>query len=126
MLLRFMLSTRIAIYFDFLRARVIPFCFDRGSHSCFDRAEGPRLHIVTADGALWVAGTTHKGLGADHLSKTMQPAHDHLEFYRVGGAAADAEAPRLPTGAATVPLEAYFLPGHAIFGFQSKIVVLEY
>ena len=62
-------------------------------------AEGPRLHVVTADGALWVAGTTHKGLGADHLSKTMQPARDHLEFYRVGGAAADADAPRLFTGA---------------------------
>ena len=46
-----------------------------------------------------MAGTTHKGLGADHLSKTMQPAHDHLEFYRVGGAAADADAPRLHTGA---------------------------
>lgn len=48
--------------------------------------EGPRCHAVTADGGLWIAGTVHKGLGADHLSKTLGTlGSDHLSFYRVGG-----------------------------------------
>lgn len=62
--------------------------------------EGPRIHVVTSDGALWMAGTTHKGLGANHLYKTMQPDRDHLSFYRVGGAAADVKASPVHTGAA--------------------------
>ena len=62
--------------------------------------EGQRTHVVTNDGGLWVAGTTHKGLAGDHLHKTMQPAHDHLTFYRVGGRAADARHTPVPTGAA--------------------------
>lgn len=51
--------------------------------------EGPRIHLVTADGGLWIAGTCHKGLGANHVGKIMTSANDHLSFYRVGGAAAD-------------------------------------
>jgi alpha-tubulin suppressor-like RCC1 family protein len=62
--------------------------------------EGQRTHVVTSDGGLWIAGTTHKGMGADHLWKTMQPDSDHLSFYRVGGAAADAKDTPVPTGAA--------------------------
>lgn len=49
--------------------------------------EGPRIHLVTADGGLWIAGTCHKGLGADHLGKVMTSSGDHLNFYRVGGTA---------------------------------------
>mgnify|MGYP001597144945 CR=1 FL=1 len=52
--------------------------------------EGPRCHVVCADGSLWIAGTTHKGLAADHLNKVMQPEADCLQFYRVGGRAVDA------------------------------------
>ncbi len=44
--------------------------------------EGPRCHVIASDGSLWISGTTHKGLGADHLSKVMAPAADHLNFYR--------------------------------------------
>eukprot|EP01062_Namystynia_karyoxenos_P081413 TRINITY_DN8952_c0_g1_i1.p1 TRINITY_DN8952_c0_g1~~TRINITY_DN8952_c0_g1_i1.p1 ORF type:complete len:569 (+),score=83.46 TRINITY_DN8952_c0_g1_i1:86-1792(+) len=62
--------------------------------------EGPRCHAITEDGKLWIAGTTHKGLGADHLNKTLQPAADHLTFYCVGGKAADASATVCWTGAA--------------------------
>eukprot|EP00929_Paragymnodinium_shiwhaense_P087840 TRINITY_DN47992_c0_g1_i1.p1 TRINITY_DN47992_c0_g1~~TRINITY_DN47992_c0_g1_i1.p1 ORF type:complete len:547 (+),score=57.21 TRINITY_DN47992_c0_g1_i1:72-1712(+) len=62
--------------------------------------EGPRCHAITADGALWIAGTTHKGLGANHVSKTLSPPDDHLNFYRVGGLAADITAPVCHTGAA--------------------------
>ena len=51
--------------------------------------EGPRTHVVTSDGGLWIAGSTHKGLAADHLFKVMQPQSDQLTFYRVGGSAAD-------------------------------------
>jgi hypothetical protein len=58
------------------------------------------VHVVTEDGGLWIAGTTHKGLGANHISKTMQPNADHLEFYRVGGIAADTKLARVFTGAA--------------------------
>ena len=61
--------------------------------------EGPRTHVCTADGGLWIAGTGHKGLAANHLYKTMAPKHDLLSFYRVGGPAADADAPVVPTGA---------------------------
>jgi len=51
--------------------------------------EGPRIHLVTENGKLWIAGTCHKGLGADHLGKTMTPKKDHLEFYPVGGKSSD-------------------------------------
>lgn len=64
--------------------------------------EGPRMHVVTEDGGLWVAGTTHKGLGGDHLHKTFTPGHDLLGLYRVGGAAADRKhkGGAIPTGGA--------------------------
>lgn len=63
--------------------------------------EGPRMHVVTADGGLWIAGTSHKGLACDHMHKVMQPNNDHLIFYRVGGLAADATTEfAVPTGAA--------------------------
>ena len=62
--------------------------------------EGPRTHVVTEDGVLWIAGTTHKGLGGDHLYKTMTPESDHLVFYKVGGKAADASSSVVLTGAA--------------------------
>eukprot|EP00392_Amoebophrya_sp_AT5.2_P015281 g15482.t1 len=52
--------------------------------------EGPRIHFATADGGLWIAGTCHKGLGADHFGKVLVPEKDHLCFYRVGGAARNA------------------------------------
>ncbi len=47
-------------------------------------------------GGIW----ERQGLGANHLSKVMAPDRDLLSFYRVGGAAADAAAPAVPTGAA--------------------------
>ena len=51
---------------------------------CASGQEGPRCHAVTADGGLWIAGTVHKGLGADHLSKTLGTlGSDHLSFYRL-------------------------------------------
>ena len=53
--------------------------------------EGPRTHVVTEDGKLYIAGTCHKGLGADHFSKVMTPSRDHLNFYQVGGEARDEE-----------------------------------
>lgn len=63
--------------------------------------EGPRTHVVDADGGLWIAGTSHKGLAADHLYKTLSPAIDHLGFHRVGGPAViDKGAPRVYIGAA--------------------------
>lgn len=63
--------------------------------------EGPRCHVVTDDGALWIAGTVHKGLGADHLSKTLGTiGDDHLSFYRVGGRAQPAQTEGVMTGAA--------------------------
>lgn len=63
--------------------------------------EGPRMHVVTQDGGLWICGTTHKGLGANHLHKTFMPQADLLTPYRVGGKAADARArSAVPTGAA--------------------------
>ena len=50
--------------------------------------EGPRTHLVTIDGALWIAGACHKGLGGDHIGKTLgTTGSDHLTFYRVGGRA---------------------------------------
>jgi hypothetical protein len=77
-----------------------PGCKRNGTaRSCGGGQEGPRLHVVTSDGALWIAGTTHKGLAADHLTKTMQPDEDHLSFYRVGGKA-KSTAPPCYTGAA--------------------------
>ena len=67
--------------------------------------EGPRIHVVTTDGALYIAGTSHKGLCADHFGKVMAPAKDQLVFYRVGSSAQDAparakEAPPLARGVA--------------------------
>jgi hypothetical protein len=62
--------------------------------------EGPRVHAVTHDGGLWICGTTHKGLAANHLFKVMSPHADVLSFSRVGGAAVDASAPAVWTGAA--------------------------
>jgi hypothetical protein len=63
--------------------------------------EGPRTHVVDAAGGLWIAGTSHKGLAADHLVKTLSPAVDHLDFYHVGGPAViDKGAPRVYIGAA--------------------------
>eukprot|EP01065_Artemidia_motanka_P041309 TRINITY_DN5332_c3_g2_i1.p1 TRINITY_DN5332_c3_g2~~TRINITY_DN5332_c3_g2_i1.p1 ORF type:complete len:576 (+),score=104.14 TRINITY_DN5332_c3_g2_i1:48-1730(+) len=62
--------------------------------------EGPRCHAMTEDGKLWIAGTTHKGLGANCLSKTLQPSEDHTEFYCVGGKAGDVGATAVYTGAA--------------------------
>jgi len=65
--------------------------------------EGPRMHIVTDTGRLYISGTTHKGLGADHLSKTFMPEHDLLKPYLVGSEVKDWEkcgVPRVPTGAA--------------------------
>ena len=63
--------------------------------------EGPRCHAVTADGALWISGTTHKGMGADCLYKTLSPDTDLLSFYRVGGAAQDVKSQtKCPTGGA--------------------------
>eukprot|EP00754_Rhynchopus_humris_P051969 Rhum_TRINITY_DN984_c0_g1::Rhum_TRINITY_DN984_c0_g1_i1::g.2917::m.2917 len=63
--------------------------------------EGPRTHVTSASGALYIAGTTHKGLGADHLHKTMAPEQDHVAFYRVGGPAQDrGTKDPVPTGAA--------------------------
>ena len=71
------------------------------TRKCSGGQEGPRTHVVTGDGALWIAGTTHKGLGANHLNKVLSPEADHLSFYRVGGAAADADLGFVvPTGAA--------------------------
>lgn len=67
---------------------------------CLLRSEGPRTHAITEDGGLFIAGTTHKGLGGNHMSKVMQPENDHLRFYRVGTAAADCSAPACYTGAA--------------------------
>mmetsp|Transcript_59950 Transcript_59950/g.141354 ORF Transcript_59950/g.141354 Transcript_59950/m.141354 type:complete len:586 (+) Transcript_59950:202-1959(+) len=52
--------------------------------------EGPRMHVVTTDGSLYIAGTSHKGLCADHFWKVMQPSKDQLVFYKVGGPAQDA------------------------------------
>ena len=51
--------------------------------------EGPRTHVVTEDGKLYIAGTCHKGLGGDHFYKIMNPSQDHLTFYQVGGKARD-------------------------------------
>ncbi|CAD7972181.1 unnamed protein product [Amoebophrya sp. A120] len=51
--------------------------------------EGPRLHVVTADGKLHIAGTCHKGLGACHLFKVMTSREDHLRPYEVGSVAQD-------------------------------------
>lgn len=51
--------------------------------------EGPRLHIVTADGVLHICGSCHKGLGADHFFKILTSAGDHLTPYAVGGLARD-------------------------------------
>jgi hypothetical protein len=71
------------------------------TRKCAGGQEGPRTHVVTSDGALWIAGATHKGLGANHLHKVLSPKADHLSFYRVGGAAADADCALLvPTGGA--------------------------
>ena len=68
---------------------------------CASGQEGPRCHAVAADGGLWIAGTVHKGLGADHLSKTLATlGTDHLSFYRVGGRAQAAETEGVTTGAA--------------------------
>ena len=68
---------------------------------CASGQEGPRCHAVSADGGLWIAGTVHKGLGADHLSKTLgTTGSDHLSFYRVGGRAQPAETEGVMTGAA--------------------------
>lgn len=65
--------------------------------------EGPRCHVLTkAGGELWIAGTTHKGLGANCMYKTLDPEADLLEFYKVGGRALDAGkgAMGCPTGGA--------------------------
>lgn len=62
--------------------------------------EGLRCHVITADGHLWIAGTAHKGMCADHLYKTMCPEKDQLSFYRVGGPASDAGKTKVLTGAA--------------------------
>eukprot|EP01059_Diplonema_ambulator_P028830 TRINITY_DN47808_c0_g1_i1.p1 TRINITY_DN47808_c0_g1~~TRINITY_DN47808_c0_g1_i1.p1 ORF type:complete len:456 (+),score=94.34 TRINITY_DN47808_c0_g1_i1:35-1369(+) len=63
--------------------------------------EGPRTHLVDSNGGLYIAGTTHKGLGADHMNKTFMPEKDHLNFYKVGGKARDVKvSPPVPTGAA--------------------------
>ena len=63
--------------------------------------EGPRTHVTTRSGRLCIAGTCHKGMGADHLHKTMAPKEDHTSFYEVGGVAADrAVKDAVPTGAA--------------------------
>jgi hypothetical protein len=62
--------------------------------------EGPRVHVVTCDGGLWIAGAAHKGLTANHVSKVMAPHEDMLRFYRVGGVAADVSASTVRTGAA--------------------------
>ena len=51
---------------------------------------------------MFIAGSCHKGLGANHLYKVMKPKRDHLTFYRVGGIAADGNTPlelRAETGA---------------------------
>lgn len=62
--------------------------------------EGPRTHIVSSTGKLYIAGTGHKGLAADHLHKVLYPKRDHLSFYEVGSRAADATVTPVPTGAA--------------------------
>ena len=64
--------------------------------------EGPRTHVVTADGGLWIAGACHKGLGGDHIGKTLgTTGSDHLSFYRVGGRAQRVETDEpVLTGAA--------------------------
>jgi hypothetical protein len=57
--------------------------------------------VVDSSGALWIAGTSHKGQAADHLYKTLSPQIDHLCFYRVGGPAVlDPGAPKVFIGAA--------------------------
>lgn len=63
--------------------------------------EGPRTHVVDTSGNLWIAGTGHKGLAADHLYKTLSPKVDHLKFYKVGGPAVlDPGASKVYIGAA--------------------------
>ena len=63
--------------------------------------EGPRTHAITKTGSLWIAGSTHKGLGADHINKILFPDSDHVKFYKVGGKAADKHiTDKVPTGAA--------------------------
>ena len=41
--------------------------------------EGQRTHVVTSDGGLWIAGTTHKGMGADHLHKVNAAGEGPLD-----------------------------------------------
>ena len=60
--------------------------------------EGPRTHVVTEDGKLYIAGTCHKGLGGDHFFKVMTPEQDHLTFYQVGGVSRDKGDSRCLTG----------------------------
>jgi len=56
---------------------------------------------VTKSGALYICGTTHKGLAANCLYKTLGQDHDLLSFYKVGGHAMDYKtSAKCPTGAA--------------------------
>jgi alpha-tubulin suppressor-like RCC1 family protein len=61
--------------------------------------EGPRTHVVTQSGHLFISGACHKGLGANHIFKVMNPSADHLEFYLVGTARAKEKRPGCLTGA---------------------------
>ena len=80
----------------------LPHAFPKQLPKSFESGqEGPRCHAVTADGGLWIAGAAHKGLGADHVSKTLHTTgSDHLSFYRVGGAVQSAQTEGARTGAA--------------------------
>lgn len=88
------------IHVSCTRGQARPKRESRGT-KCVSGQEGPRCHAVTADGGLWIAGTVHKGLGADHLSKTLGTiGSDHLSFYRVGGRAQPTHKGVVLTGAA--------------------------
>ena len=43
--------------------------------------EGPRTHVVTASGKLYISGTCHKGLGCNHIYKVLiNSKYNHLLF----------------------------------------------
>ena len=47
--------------------------------------EGPRTHVVTTSGKLYISGTCHKGLGCNHIYKVLiNSKYNHCQFRKRG------------------------------------------